>query len=124
MDSKPEIKIDAALPQVTSTPDAIYALVRRAVQEKLIVTGWYDGHYREMCPHVLGTKRGREQALFYQFGGTSKSGLIKEGSPNNWRCVELAKLSKVSVSKGDWHMGPNHSRPQTCVDMIDVEVNF
>ena len=104
--------------------DSVYALVKRAILEHLVICAWYDGHYREMCPHVLGTKNGREQALFYQFGGTSKSGLQPAGSPNNWRCVALEKLSRIELRTGDWRTGPNHSRPQTCVDIIDVEVQF
>jgi len=101
-----------------------YDLIRQAIQRKQQVLATYDGHRREMCPHVLGTKAGRAQALFYQFGGTSSSGLEPVGSPSNWRCIELSKLAEVSVRDGDWYTAPNHSRPQTCVDIINVEVAF
>lgn len=57
-----------------------YALIREAIQRKQQVLATYDGHAREMCPHVLGTKDGRRQALFYQFGGTSSSGCQHIGS--------------------------------------------
>ena len=50
---------------------SIYDLVRQAVLNKDIVVATYQGHRREMCPHVLGTKDRRRQGLFYQFGGTS-----------------------------------------------------
>lgn len=36
----------------------------------------------------------------------------------------LDDLSDVSVEDGAWHTAPNHSREQTCVDEIDVEVQF
>jgi hypothetical protein len=57
----------------------------------------YDGLVREMCPHVIGlNKRGQPQALFYQFGGQSRSRpIMPDGSKDNWRCVEIAKLSRV-----------------------------
>ena len=103
---------------------AVYETIRDAIIEKRIVLATYNGYAREMCPHVLGKKRGRPQALFYQFAGQSKSGLEPDGSPNNWRCVFLDKLTNVSTRVGAWHTAPNHSRPQTCVDEIDVEVSF
>lgn len=101
---------------------ATYDIIRNAIINKLQVVATYDGHVREMCPHVIGTKGGREQALFYQFGGTSSSGAIVPNSPKNWRCLPIEGLSGVSTRPGQWHTGANHSRPQACVDNIDVEV--
>jgi hypothetical protein len=79
-----------------------------------------------MCPHVIGAKRGRAQALFYQFSGGSGIGLEPDGSPSNWRCVFVDELTEVSVRKSmrEWHTASNYSRPQMCVDRmhIDVEV--
>lgn len=101
-----------------------YSIIRQAILDKEQVIATYQEHEREMCPHVLGTKRDRRQALFYQFGGTSKSGLQPDGSPENWRCIPVDELQNVRTRKGPWHTAPNHSRPQTCVDRIDVEVAF
>lgn len=117
-----------------------YALVREAIRTRTPITATYHGHYREMCPHVIGIKHGRpatrgrggkpgkpetqeeEHALCYQFGGTSDSGLHPDGSPANWRCVRISELANVQLQPGPWHTAPNHSRPQTCVDDVDVEV--
>lgn len=99
-----------------------YDIIRNAIINKLQVVATYDGHVREMCPHVIGTKGGREQALFYQFGGTSSSGAIIPNSSKNWRCIPIEGLSDVSTRPGPWHTGANHSRTQTCVDNIDVEI--
>ena len=104
-------------------PSTAYNLVRQAILNKQQVTAVYDGHYREMCPHVIGLKNGREQALFYQFGGTSSSGLAPVGSFANWRCIPIAGLSEVSVRDGDWHSYSPHTQQQTCVDIVDVEVD-
>ncbi len=98
-----------------------YALVRQAILDKDQIIATYDGHIREMCPHVIGTKAGRPQALFFQFGGSSKSGLPPGGE---WRCLEIALLSDVRALPGGWHTGAGHTQPQTCVDEIDLEVVY
>lgn len=103
--------------------DGTYAIIREAILSKQQIVANYHGYAREMCPHVLGTKGRREQVLFYQFAGHSRSGLSPDGSPNNWRCMFVDELSEVEARDGEWHSAPNHSRPQTCVDEIDVEVD-
>lgn len=99
-----------------------YATIRNAILKKLQVVATYQGHVRHMCPHVIGTKNGKEQALFYQFGGTSSSGPIVPDSTANWRCIPLDGLSVITVRDGPWYTAGNHSRDQTCVDNVDVEV--
>lgn len=119
---------------------SVYQIIRDAIINNRQVVATYHGFQREMCPHVIGIKRGRpatrgrggrpgkpatpdeEHALFYQFGGGSQSGLQPPGSPANWRCVRIAELTNVATRPGPWYTAPNHSRPQTCVDEIDVEV--
>lgn len=105
-------------------PSPTYMKIRDAILQKLIVTADYDGFFREMCPHVLGMKNGKEHALFYQFGGGSRSGLAPNGSPANWRCIDILKLANVQTKQGTWATAANHSRPQTCVGDIDVEVAY
>jgi hypothetical protein len=104
--------------------DQIYKMIRQAILDKDVVVAAYHDYVREMCPHMIGTKKGRAKSLFYQFAGGSSSGLEPDGSPDNWRCLFVDELSNVSVKKltGEWHTAPNYSRPQTCVDRIDVEV--
>lgn len=100
-----------------------YELIKQAVLNKQQVVATYRGHRREMCPHVLGLKDGRLQALFYQFGGASSSGLGPDGSDENWRCIPVSGLGEVSVRAGDWHTAPTRWE-QTCVDVVDVEVEW
>lgn len=59
--------------------------------------------------------------LCYQYGGDSESGLEPEGSPANWRCVALEKLSKVKLLEDLWRTAPNHSRPASCVIEADID---
>jgi hypothetical protein len=94
-----------------------YAVVRQAILDKGQIVATYRGHRREMCPHVIGTKNGREQALFFQFAGSSSSGLPPGGE---WRCIPIDDLTDVSSRAGRLH-GVAGTRPQTCVDRIDVQ---
>jgi len=101
-----------------------YTLIRKAIINKQQVIATYKDHVREMCPHVIGWKNGREYALLYQFAGGSSKGLDPFNPRNNWRCVFVDELYDVSVREGPWHTASNHPRPQTCVDTIDVEVEI
>jgi hypothetical protein len=102
-----------------------YAIIKQAIQTRSSVSAIYSGRYREMTPHVLGSKNGRRQALCYQYAGESTSGpLGPVGSPENWRCVNVEKLSDVRLISGVFHTAPDHTRPQTCVDEIDAVVLY
>ncbi|WP_437833810.1 hypothetical protein [Sorangium sp. So ce1153] len=102
----------------------VYDIIRDAIVNKKVITAYYQGHRRLMCPHAIGTKRGRRHALFYQFGGTSSRGPVIDGSPRNWRCMDIDDLRSVSSEPGEWHTADNHARPQTCIDYIDVEADY
>ena len=103
----------------------IYEKIASAIRGRKIISAVYDGRRREMCPHVIGTKNGREQALFYQFAGESATRRIgPSGDYGNWRCMAVDALSDVQISSGEWHSAGNHSQEQTCVDEVDVEVDY
>ncbi len=59
-----------------------YSLIRTAIRDRMQVMATYRGRPRALCPHVLGTKNGRRQALFFQFAGESARGLRPGG---DWR---------------------------------------
>ena len=82
----------------------------------------YQGHPRVFCAHVLGWCQDSARCLGYQFAGSSRSGRIVPGSPNNWRCFKVDELRNVRLRPGPWHGGPSHERPQRCVDIVDVDV--
>jgi hypothetical protein len=104
------------------TVEDIYRLVWTAVTGKRPIGAIYNGRPRLLCPHRLGrNKEGRLRVLCYQYGGGSESGLEAAGSPENWRCIALEKLSKVQLLEDDWRTAPNHSRPQSCVVIADVD---
>ena len=65
-----------------------------------------------VCPHRLGRNAdGQLRVVCYQYGGESQSGLQPVGSPANWRCVVLEKLSRVKLLEDVGRTAPNHSRP-------------
>ena len=99
----------------------VYSVVREAIVNRLQITAVYGGHRREMCPHAIGTKGGKPQALFFQFGGSSSTGLPPGGE---WRCIPISGLSDVASQSGRWHTGTSHTQTQTCIDAVDVEVAY
>ena len=104
------------------TVEDIYRLVRRAVVGKRPIRATYHGRDRWSCPHRLGRNhQGQIRVLCYQYAGESGSGLQAAGSPANWRCIALEKLSRVELLEGTWQTAPNHSRPQTCSAEVDVD---
>lgn len=104
---------------------ANYHVIEEAIRVGLQVEAHYGGHRRLFCPHVLGySRRGNLNVLAYQFGGTSASGRIAAGSPDNWRCFNVDGLEIDGVTEGIWHSAPMASdQPQSCVVHVLVETD-
>ena len=99
----------------------IYELLLHAAACRRPVAASCDGLPRLLCPHVLGRKSGRLQALFYQFEGESKTApqeLIE--SEGVWRCLAVSKLVQVKLCAGGWHTGSRFGK-QTCIDEVDYD---
>jgi hypothetical protein len=104
------------------TVEDMYRLVWTAVASKRPVEARYHGRARLLCSHRLRRNReGQLRVLCYQFGGESESGLETAGSPANWRCIVLEKLSRVRLLEDAWRTAPNHSRPASCVVDADID---
>jgi hypothetical protein len=99
-------------------PSLIYSLFREAILAEQQVVCRYDGHLRELCPHIIGTnRRGEEVVLAWQFGGESS------GKLPQWRCLLLANVRDAHARDGRWHEGGSHRTEQTCVSAIDLDIN-
>ena len=98
-----------------------YQLFRRAILEEKQVTCTYKGHHREVCPHIIGHTDGKEKVLAFQFAGTSSTGLPRGGE---WRCLDLAEVSRAKTRDGRWYAGNRHSSEQRCVQDIDLDINI
>jgi hypothetical protein len=97
-----------------------YAWFEQAMRMRKQIVCTYGGYPRELCPIILSHSQGQEKALTYQFGGQSKSGLPPQGE---WRCLWLSKVSDVQLRDGPWFAGSSHTRPQGCVEIVDLDVN-
>lgn len=105
--------------------EQVYELVRSAIAAKQPITAVYRERRRLLCPYLLGRNRdGRIHALCYQAGGETNSTLKRRGAADNWRCVEVEKLTEVSLSAERWFKAPNYSRHQTCIETIEAEVQL
>jgi hypothetical protein len=101
-------------------PSRTYVLFAMAMAEQKQILCVYDGYPRELCAVLLGHSKGEEVALAYQFGGTGKTPLPLRGQ---WKCLHLSKVSDAKLRAGPWHVGPSHKRAQSCVEIVDLDVN-
>jgi len=102
-------------------PSATHALFLRAMREKRQVTCLYQGHPRELCPIILGRTGIEEKALVFQFGGSTSKGPIP--APGEWKCLKLAEVENAVLREGKWHAGQDHSAAQSCMKMVEYDVN-
>lgn len=110
--------LDALLAR--AAPSEAYRLFAKAMAERKQVICLYDGYARELCPIILGHSKGEEKALTFQFVGDSSAGISPKG---DWRCLFLANVSGVRLRAGRWHSGVKNTRPQGCVEIVDLDVS-
>jgi hypothetical protein len=101
-------------------PSAIHALFLGAMREARPLACTYQGHYREICPIMLGRTALEEKALVFQFGGTTSKGRL---SKPDWKCFFLDEVREPVLLDGPWHAGSNHSAAQHCMKMVEYDVN-
>ena len=99
-------------------PSATYSLFRNAILAEQQVVCSYDGRLRELCPHIIGTNKRREEVvLAWQFAGESSGPLPQ------WRCLRLANVRDARARDGRWREGTSHKTTQKCVTEIDLDIN-
>lgn len=100
---------------------ANYEMIRRSMLAKQALICTYKGYHREMCAHTLGKGIGGvEKVLAYQFAGESSR--PPQSDDDRWRCLDVADIKNLQVIDGPWHTAKNHSKKQTCVKVIDLEI--
>ena len=103
--------------------EAIYTLLKEAMLAKQPVSAIYKEFRRVLCPYVLGRTKGDSlRVLCYQSGGESHSGLGHKGSDENWRCIDIEKLTDVKLTEERWQSPTSRNRPQSCVSKVEFEV--
>ena len=111
-------------PDRIDATEETYRLLRSAVTTRSPISAIYHDYERLLCPHRLGwNKMWQPRVQCYQYGGESETGLEPVGSPANWRCMAVDDLNGVELLEGPWYTAPNHSRPQTCVAVVDVDAD-
>ena len=100
-----------------------HAQIRYAIIHRRPIAAFYLGRRRLLCPHLLGWSRHRQlHVLCYQYGGDSESGL-KPAASDNWRCLAVESLNRVELLDDPWQTAENHSRPQTCIEEVELDVD-
>ena len=102
-------------------PSRTHDLILEAMRGRKQVICTYKGLRREICPIVLGLTNGEEQMLAYQFGGRSSRPM--RGPKTRWRCMKLSDVRDAELREGEWHSGGTHSQAQSCVQVVDYDVN-
>lgn len=105
-----------------------YNTLCEAIRNKRQIVAVYQNKIRELCPHSIGEKVGKNgkpskiNCLCYQFGGESSKGVVTPNSNDNWRCLPIEGLTILEVRDGHWYSGGNHSQPNSCIDNVHLEV--
>ena len=102
----------------------VHTQIRAAIIHRRPIAALYRGRRRLLCPHLLGwNKHRRHLVLCYQYGGDSESGLKPPSAPDNWRCLAVEHLSQVELLDDPWQTAENHSRPQRCIEEVELDVD-
>lgn len=78
----------------------------QAVLEKKLIGFYYDGHYRQVEPHLYGIANGEPRLLGYQVAGKSNG-----GSSTSWRQFKTDKMAYVRVLDQGFNGGRMKSEP-------------
>ena len=102
-------------------PSATYKLFLRATRGRMQIICVYRGHRRELCPILLGRTGLEKKSLVFQFAGDTSDGPTL--SPGDWKCLKLIDVRDVLLRPGPWRSGDRHSTGQTCMKMVEYDVN-
>jgi hypothetical protein len=98
-----------------------YAKIWRAMRERMQITCEYQARYREACPIILGySAEGQERVLVFQVGGQTSAGSKLPG----WRSFDLVGLRDLKLRKAPFIEGDRHTRTQSLIRFVDVDVNI
>lgn len=99
----------------------VYETLRRAITLRQCVRVVAAGRARDICPHALGSWRGKARLLAFQYGGGSVSGLSAKGE---WRSFFLTEIDSATVIDGPWHTAHNVvAKIEAMLDRVDHRVH-
>jgi hypothetical protein len=104
------------------TVEDLYQLVWTAVASKRPIEARYQGHPRYFVRTDWGgIGKGKCECCAISTAGKARADFSRRGSPANWRCLALEKLSCVRLLEDVWRTAPNHSRPASCLINADID---
>jgi hypothetical protein len=102
-------------------PSETYNLFLKAMRQRQQIVCTYQGYPREICPILLGRTGLEEKSLVFQFAGRTSSGPV--GPPGEWKCLKIGDVKNAVLRSGPWHAGTQHSASQSCMKMVEYDVN-
>ena len=95
-----------------------YTIIRKAILDRRSLTARYDGAVLHFSPHVLGRHSDRSfRVVAFQYATRGDAVLPRGG---RWRCLRLARLTRIAPNRDGWQSGHDLRRPLRCVTRIDV----
>ena len=99
-----------------------YDLIKNALLEKQSLTFTYHGLLRYVSPHVIGTDKGIQKLLCYQYGGSTGNGLIYADSDKIWKCLFIDEIEYLSVNRDLFQTAHSDIQPQMCIINVDAQI--
>jgi hypothetical protein len=91
--NQPAVGYDTAVAVVYEFPIRdVDAALRRAIDEKRLITFTLHGLSRRAEPHDFGIVKGATKLFFYQVGGASRS-----GPPVGWRWAQVDEIQDLRL---------------------------
>ena len=100
-----------------------WAVLAEALVQRRVVSAYYHGQARLLCPHVLGWKNGRAKVLAYQAGGTTSHGGLPADARQRWRSLFIDEIDHIAVTDGEWQTAENYTPASNCIDELEIDVN-
>lgn len=101
------------------------AMLIDAIQKEYCVTFTYHNHIRHFSPHAIGTDLNSTKVKVFgmQYDGSSSNGL-SSNMEENWRCFYIDEIINIKVNKDAFSTAKNHSKRQTCIEILDEEIYY
>jgi hypothetical protein len=99
--------------------NGIEAMLREAMESRWRVTCACAGHFRDFCPHAIGTREGRVRVLVFQVGGECAEGLPPGGA---WQVLDLRDMIDVAPGSGEWRTGRPDEEPEGWAEEVLARV--
>jgi hypothetical protein len=102
-------------------PSTIYRLIWKAARARKQITCIYGGCYREAVPAHLGLQDARA-------GGRIRVSIrrrhhVEAAATRRLALLRPRRRDGVALRDGRWHSGTHHTKTQTCIQFVDVDVN-